>query len=86
MNELYRNNLRKLAKVISFDGNGYWWDKERSYVKKYIGQTGVVVDYSNSHGECYGLVFPNEKGYYGRTDSLEIFWFDPIELEILNGI
>ena len=45
---------------------------------------GVVIDISNSHGLCYGLVFPNLKGYYGREKQLTIHWFDPEDITFIK--
>ena len=41
-----------------------------------------TYDYSDSHGLCYGMVFPNLKGSCGREKYLEVFWFEPEEIEI----
>jgi hypothetical protein len=46
-----------------------------------IGQTGIIVDVSDSHGLCYGVVFPNISGADGRQDSLSVYWFEPNELK-----
>jgi hypothetical protein len=76
-----KNVLRKSARVLKFPTN-----TELRRTLKCTGRApkkgdiGVVVDYSDSHGLCYGLVFPNTKGFYGRTDSLPIRWFDPKEV------
>ena len=32
-------------------------------------QHAVVVDYSDAHGLCYGVVFPNANGHSGRTNN-----------------
>jgi hypothetical protein len=47
------------------------------------GYIGIIVDYSDSHGLCYALVFPNLKGYYGRKEQLTVHWFDPEEITII---
>jgi hypothetical protein len=78
MNEV----LRKSARVVANTGN-YGYTIDRPYVDEYMNEVGIIVDYSDSHGECYGLVFPNKKGHYGRKESLEVFWFEPEEIEIL---
>jgi len=74
--------LRKSVKVVSCTGEareqhpGQLWEK--------IGLIGVIVDISDAHGLCYGLVFPNEHGYAGRLDSLPVFWFEPDEIELVT--
>jgi hypothetical protein len=50
---------------------------------KLSGKTGVIVDYSNAHGLCFGIVYPNTRGHYGREESLFIEWFDPNEIEFV---
>lgn len=47
-------------------------------------QHAVVVDYSDAHGLCYGVVFPNANGHSGRTNNLQIHWFEPEEIEKIN--
>lgn len=55
-------------------------------VKTPTGDIAVIVDYSDGHGLCYGVVFPNVNGYYGRKDNFEIHWFEPEQLEPYDGI
>lgn len=45
------------------------------------GQLGCVVDYSDSHGLCYRVVFPNLNGAYSRKDWIESEWLDPEQIE-----
>jgi hypothetical protein len=47
---------------------------KRRYVKKFIGKVGVIVDVSNAHGLCYGIIFPERKEY------LKVYWFEPNEV------
>lgn len=47
------------------------------------GYKGVIVDFSNSHGIRYGIVFPNLKGHSGRKEQLTVHWFDPEEITII---
>ena len=56
-------------------------------VKTYDRVVGVIVDYSNGHGLCYGVVFPNLNGYYGRIgkETLQVHWYEPDEIELYNG-
>ena len=53
----------------------------RDYVDTYMNKTGIIVDVSDAHGECYGIVFPdrdtNKEGI-----SLAVYWFDPSEISI----
>lgn len=61
-----KEKLRKSAKVSS---------------EEFKDQIGVCVDFSDSHGLIYGLVFPNLHGHSGRKDELKIHWFEPEEIE-----
>ena len=49
-----------------------------------FGKIGVIVDYSDSHGDLYGVVFPNFSGSYGRKDTLTLCWFEMYEIELLK--
>ena len=44
---------------------------------------GVIVDFSNAHGLCFGVVFPTVFGSQGRNETLAICWFEPHQVEIL---
>ena len=48
------------------------------------GRAGVIVDFSNSHGLCFGVIFPNRDGSSARTETMKVKWFDPDEVEILD--
>ena len=64
----------------------YTFEHDAEYLLKRVKvgiQYGVIVDFSNSHGLCFGVVFPNIHGNSGRTETLEIKWFEPEEIEIL---
>ncbi len=70
--------LYKKVKIIKhIEDEGYI--SPRPYVKQLIGEVGVIVDYSNSHGLCFGVVFHAP----GHPDSLEILWFEPEEVKFL---
>lgn len=41
---------------------------------------GTIVDFSNSHGLMFGVIFPNVHGSRGRTDTMTVEWHEPDEL------
>jgi len=45
---------------------------------------GVIIDFSNAHGLCFGVIFPNTKGSYNRDIIMKIQWFDPEEVEFIS--
>ena len=45
---------------------------------------GVIVDFSNAHGLCFGVIFPNIKGSSSRETKLLIHWFEPEEVEFIS--
>lgn len=56
-----------------------------------FGKLGVIVDFSNSHGLCFGVTFPNVHGRNGRSylerppqQYLDVEWFDPWQVEIIH--
>lgn len=83
MNEPDEKYLLKTVKVISYSGDaGY--TISRAYVNYYMNQNGVIVDFSNSHGLCFGIVFPNRYGSQERKDSLHVYWFEQDEIVIVG--
>lgn len=74
--------IYRRAKIVHH-GSDSEYTMDRKYVDEYMGAWGVIVDYSDSHGECYGIVFANFNGSSGRKEHLEVFWFEPDEIEII---
>lgn len=65
-----------MKKFYDYESDAQYLLKRVKVGKKY----GVIVDFSNSHGLCFGVVFPNTNGSYGREDSLTIEWIDEVDV------
>jgi hypothetical protein len=77
-----QNNFVADAVAMAYNG------AVEQMLKKYLpvtiratGQKGIIVDCSDAHGLCYGVIFPNEGGALTRVEACKIFWYELIDLD-----